>query len=149
MTVQEKPELTSSHKHDTSTATYGIMLLERDLKTRRTVNLQHGIKEPHQDRQERQRYTLARHGTIHNQEGPQNTELVTKKQGFMPHIKHSQILGPALQRQASKISCFENQWGLHPGKSQNSKEWRVTLNGAHADSPALLTQRKGSSQKST
>lgn len=34
MTVWEKPELTSSHKHNTSTATYGIMFLERDLKTR-------------------------------------------------------------------------------------------------------------------
>lgn len=58
-----------------------------------------------------------------------NTNFSFRSKVSELHITHSQPLYPVQERQAPKMTGFENQWGSHPGKPQNVNDENLLLKG--------------------
>ena len=136
------PELTSSHAHTESTATYGTIPSEKDLKTScAAASHIQTRKESHRGRLSRgiainptpgQRPTIGRELT--------NPERPPEERGVHTPTSAPQHLRPALERWASKTSGFEKQRGSHPWDPKRCSELRNASLRAHTHSPGSSSE---------
>lgn len=93
----------------------------------------------------------ARHSPAKSPIPPHSTsmEFLLEEWGVCAPHQAYQPLGPAPERQASKMSGFEKQWGFHPGEPRGVGNWDSTLKGlTHRTDLPPRTQHISSSLKS-